>query len=175
MDMVVGCAEEIHPPVPGPRAEGPIMEEIIVKVTELNPQLEMEIRDLLAGMGTVSPGFDGCELFARMDRSGRVLGVACAVEGDEFCHLLFVAVRPDSRRQGTGSMLVNHMLSHYAGTYDAMYLVTEDETFFERFGFVRVPRERLPEEIRLRTGRSRPGESDVTAMRIELPGHWTRK
>ncbi len=148
------------------------MEELVVKVTELNPQLEMEIRNLLAGMGTSPPRFGGCELFARMDRSGRVLGVACAVEGEGFCHLLFVAVRPDSRRQGTGGMLVNHLLSHYAGTCDAMYLVTEDEGFFERFGFEAIPRERLPEEIRFRI---EPGGSGSKAMGIELPGHWTRK
>ncbi len=150
------------------------MEELVVKVIEPNPRLEMEIRDLLAGMGNGFPRFGDCELFARMDKSGRVLGVACAVEGERFCHLLFVAVRPDSRRQGTGSMLVNHLLSHYAGTCDAMYLVTEDEGFFERFGFASIPRERLPEEVRLRAGRSKPGEPGVTAMWIELPGHRAR-
>jgi N-acetylglutamate synthase-like GNAT family acetyltransferase len=149
------------------------MEELIVKVTELNPQLEMEIRELLADMGNSSARFEDCELFARIDQTGRVLGVACAVVGEEYCHLLFIAVRPDARRQGTGSMIVNHVLSHYAGTCDAMYLLTEDESFFERFGFVRIPHDRLPADIRLRAGTATV--PDGIAMQIELPGHWTRK
>ena len=55
------------------------MDDLIVKVTELNPRLEKEIRDLLADMGANSTGFEGCELFARMDQAGHVLGVACTV------------------------------------------------------------------------------------------------
>jgi N-acetylglutamate synthase-like GNAT family acetyltransferase len=150
------------------------MEELVVKVTELNPRLEEEIRDLLAGMGKSSTSFGECELFARMDQTGHVLGIACAVEGEDYCQLLFVAVRRDMRKQGTGSMIVNHVLSHYAGSCDAMYLFTEDEGFFERFGFERVPGDRLPEEVRKRAG-GRGVPADATAMQIELPGHWTRK
>jgi N-acetylglutamate synthase-like GNAT family acetyltransferase len=150
------------------------MEELVVKVTELNPPLEKEIRDLLADMGKSSAGFEECELFARMDQAGHVLGVACTLEGEGYCQLLFVAVRRDARRRGTGSMIVNHVLSHYAGACDAMYLFTEDEGFFERFGFERAPEDRLPEDVRRRVGYS-GATKQVTAMQIELPGHWTRK
>ncbi len=150
------------------------MEELVVKVTELNPPLEKEIRELLADMGESSASFGECELFARMDQAGHVLGVACILEGENYCQLLFVAVRRDARRGGTGSMIVNHVLSHYAGACDAMYLFTENEGFFERFGFERVPDGRLPEEIRRQAGRNGASER-VTAMQIELPGHWTRK
>jgi N-acetylglutamate synthase-like GNAT family acetyltransferase len=151
------------------------VEELVVKVTELNPQLEMEIRDLLSDMGKSPTRFEDCELFARMDQSGRVLGVACAVSNEEYCHLLFVAVRPDARRQGTGSMIVNHVLSHYAGVCDAMYLLTEDEGFFERFGFATISNDRLPEEIRRRAAGSCAPALPIAAMLIEFPGHWTRK
>ena len=150
------------------------MDELIVKVTELNPKLEKEIRDLLADMGENSGGFKGCELFARMDQAGHVLGVACTIVGEDYCQLLFVAVRLDARRQGTGSMIVNHVLSHYAGECDTMYLFTEDRRFFERFGFERVQEDRMPDEIRKRA-RGNGVSERPTAMRIELPGHWTRK
>lgn len=151
------------------------MEGLVVKVTELNPQLEMEIRELLADMGKSFARFNDCELFARMEPAGRVVGVACAVSNEEYCHLLFVAVRPDARRQGTGSMIVNHVLSHYAGVCDAMYLLTEDESFFERFGFARISNDRLPEEIRQRAGGSCAPATPTAAMHIELPGNWARK
>lgn len=151
------------------------MEGLVVKITELNPQLEMEIRDLLADMGRSYASFEGCELFARMDQSGHVLGIAYATSAAKFCHLLFVAVRPDARGEGTGSMIINHVLSHYAGLCDAMYLLTEAEGFFERFGFMRISNDRLPEEIRERTGGNGATVSTTAAMLIELPGHWTRK
>jgi N-acetylglutamate synthase-like GNAT family acetyltransferase len=109
-----------------------------------------------------------------MDQSGHVLGVACATPGDEFCHLLFVAVRPEARGQGTGSMIINHVLSHYAGSCDVMYLLTEDASFFERFGFGRIEFELLPEEILQRVDRA-ARKPDNVAMEIVLPGHWTRK
>lgn len=151
------------------------MEELVLKVTELSPQLEMEIRDLLANMGKSYERFGECELFARINRAGHVLGVACAMTGDEYCHLLFVAVNPDSRGQGTGSMIINHVLSHYADEFDSMYLLTEDESFFERFGFERISNEQLPEEIRRRMGRNGALAPGTAAMKIELPGLWTRK
>lgn len=151
------------------------MEGLVLKVTELNPQLEMEIRDLLSSMGRSYSRFGECELFARMDRADHVLGVACAIPGDRYCHLLFIAVRADSRGQGTGSMIINHVLSHYAEECDTMYLLTEDEGFFERFGFKRIALERLPEEIRRRTGSDSDMEPGAAAMEIELPGDWTRK
>lgn len=151
------------------------MEGLVVKVTELNPQLEMEIRDLIADLGRSRVRFEDCELFARMDPAGHVLGVASAVSNEEYCHLLFVAVRPDARGQGTGSMIVNHVLSHYAGVCDAMYLLTEEEGFFERFGFERISKDRLPEEILQRAGGDCTQEPPAAAMLIELPGHWTRK
>ena len=150
------------------------MEELVIKVTELNPQLEMEIRDLLADMGKGYARFEECELFVRMNHTGHVMGVACAVAGEEYCHLIFVAVRPEARGQGTGSMIINHVLSHYAGECGMMYLLTGDTGFFERFGFQEVAYERLPEEIRRRadSGAEEPG---AAAMKIELPGNRARK
>ena len=151
------------------------MEELVVKVMMPEPRLESEIRDLIGGTMIGSAPFESSDIFARIDGAGRLLGVACAVESEKYCHLLIVTVHPGARGQGTGSMLVNHLLSYYAGTCDAMYLVAEEEGFFERFGFQSIPFEGLPEDIRSRVVRERAATPRAVAMRIELPGDWTRK
>ena len=150
------------------------MEGLVVKVTELNPRLDMEIRDLLADTGRGRPTFEECDLFVRMDDAGRLIGVAYCVAGDEYCHLLDVAVRRESRGEGQGSMIINHLLTHYASACDMMYVVAEEEGFFERFGFERIPHDRLPEEVRRRAEAG--GErAHGTAMELELQSQWTRK
>jgi N-acetylglutamate synthase-like GNAT family acetyltransferase len=151
------------------------MEEQVLKVTELNPQLAMEIRNLIETVEGHLTYLGGCELFARLDSAGQVLGAACAVGFDEYCLLLYVAVHPHARGQGTGSMLVNHVLTHYARTCGRMYLCTDEERFFERFGFARVDRASLPEEVRIRADAEGVLTPEAVAMQLELPKSWVRK
>jgi N-acetylglutamate synthase-like GNAT family acetyltransferase len=151
------------------------LEGQVVKVTELNPQLGMEIRKLL---GTVEGRFTlpvGCELFAMLNPAGQVLGAACVAGFDECCLLLFIAVRPDERGRGTGSMVVNHVLTDYAGKCERMYLFTEAVGFFERFGFTRMDRDRLPDEIYRCAEEGGILTQEAVAMSIDLPKSWARK
>jgi N-acetylglutamate synthase-like GNAT family acetyltransferase len=150
------------------------MEQQVVRVTELNPLLEMEIHKLLEAVGLATPELTKCELYVRLDTVGSVLGVACAKRLDNDCLLTLVAVEPEMQRHGIGSMLVNHVLSHCAGDCDSVYLVTDEEEFFARFGFTLISMDRLPEEV-LRCASSegflRPG---VVAMQLAMPANWSR-
>jgi GNAT superfamily N-acetyltransferase len=147
----------------------------VVRVTELNPQLEMEIRKLFRSVeGRLTfPG--GCELFAMLGSAGEVLGAACSVGFDEFCLMLYVAVRPDGRGEGTGSMLVNHMLTHYAGKCGRMYIITEVQGFFKRFGFMRTVLDRLPEQVYRCAEKGGILTGEAVAMYIDLPESWAGK
>ncbi len=150
------------------------MDQQVVKVTELNPLLEMEIHKLLELVEMSIPDLRKCELYVRLDTVGRVLGVACARQFDNDCLLTLVAVDPKMQRHGVGSMLVNHVLSHCAGECDSVYLVTEEEEFFARFGFTFINLDRLPEEIlqcAVSEGFIRPG---VVPMQLVIPGNWSR-
>ena len=150
------------------------MDQQVVKVTELNPLLEMEIHKLLELVEMSIPDLRKCELYVRLDTVGSVLGVACVRQFDHDCLLTLVAVDPEMQRHGIGSMLVNHVLSHCAGECDSVYIVTEEEGFFARFGFTLINLDRLPEEI-LRCASSerflRPG---VVTMQLVMPGNWSR-
>ena len=90
------------------------MDQQVVKVTELNPLLEMEIHKLLELVEMSIPDLRKCELYVRLDTVGSVLGVACVRQFDHDCLLTLVAVDPEMQRHGIGSMLVNHVLSHCA-------------------------------------------------------------
>jgi N-acetylglutamate synthase-like GNAT family acetyltransferase len=150
------------------------MDQQVVKVTELNPFLEMEIHKLLELVGMSTPDLQKFELYVRLDTAGSVLGVACAGKFDKNCLLTLVAVDPEMQRHGIGSMLVNHVLSYCAGECDSVYLVTEEEEFFVRFGFMLISLDRLPEEILRYAGSEgffRPG---VVAMQLVMPGNWSR-
>ena len=150
------------------------MDQQIVRVTEINPPLEMEIHRLLDSLGMSIPELEKCELYVRLDTVGSVLGVACARRFDNDCLLTLVAVAPEMQRHGVGSMLVNHVLSHCAGECDSVYLVTEQEEFFARFGFALISLDRLPEEILRCAGNEgflRPG---VVAMQLVMPANWSR-
>ncbi len=150
------------------------MEQQVVKVTELNPLLEMEIHKLLESVGKVTPELQKCEIYVRLDTVGSVLGVACARKFDNDCLLAMVAVDPEMQRHGIGSMLVNHVLSHCAGECDSVYLITEEEEYFSRFGFTLISLDRMPEEILRCAGNEgflRPG---AVAMQLVMPVNWSR-
>lgn len=150
------------------------MDQQVVKVTELNPLLEMEIRKLLESVGMSVPELMKCELYVRLDTVGSVLGVACARCFDNDCLLTLVAVAPEMQRHGIGSMLVNHVLSHCAGECDSVYLVTEEEEFFTRFGFTLISLDRLPEEILRCAGNEGFLHAGVVAMQLVMPVNWSR-
>lgn len=150
------------------------MDQQVVKVTELNPLLEMEIHKLLESVGMSAPELHNCELYVRLDTVGSVLGVACVRQFDNDSLLTLVAVEPEMQRHGIGSMVVNHVLSHCAGECDSVYLVTDEEEFFERFGFTLISLDRLPEEILRCAGNEgllRPG---AVAMQLVMPVNWSR-
>ena len=156
------------------------MNGTILKITGLTPQLEMEAADLLDGivpsLGRVAFG----ELFATFDADGKAVGLASAERHGENCLIYFVVVRQDSRRKGTGSALVNHVLGYFAGKCDRAYVAARGaEKFFERFGFSHVGADEIPEAV-IEAGATmgpgadgRVGGPAATVMMIELPSRWT--
>jgi N-acetylglutamate synthase-like GNAT family acetyltransferase len=150
------------------------MEQQVVKVTELNPLLEMEIHKLLETVGMPKPELRCGDLFVRLDTVGSVLGMACAKRFDHDCLLSLVAVAPEMQRHGIGSMLVNHVLSHCAADCDVVYLVTEEEHFFARFGFMSIGLDQLPEAILRYAGAEGLLKQGVVAMQLFMPVNWSR-
>ena len=146
----------------------------IVKVTELNPQLEMEVFDILEEAELASRWLSGSELFVKFDSQGGVQGVACANEFGKDCLIHLVAVRENSRGKGTGSALVNHVLGYFSGRCERIYILAEEaQGFFRHFGFKAVSTDMLPESI---TG-SKEIKGFITTgtvvMLLELPHRWS--
>jgi N-acetylglutamate synthase-like GNAT family acetyltransferase len=120
----------------------------VVKITEPNPQIEREIRDLFAAEGFSAPAFEEAACFVVFDSRGAVEGAAFVSSADDACFMHAVVVRADSRKKGLGSALVSHILSQYSGAHEGLYIaVKRARSFFERFGFKEVSRESLPEAI----------------------------
>ncbi|UCF04352.1 MAG: GNAT family N-acetyltransferase [bacterium] len=142
----------------------------VLKITVLNPQLEMDVHQILRELGLTSRWIARSELFACLDTHGRVEGIACTKVFGEDCLLLLVAVRQGVQRKGRGSALVNHVLGYYAGNCKRVYaLAAGAESFFLRFGFQAVPAGGLPETI---TGSPELGEHltpEMAAMVRSLP------
>jgi N-acetylglutamate synthase-like GNAT family acetyltransferase len=140
------------------------MSSQVLKITVLNPQLEMEVHQILRELGLTSRWIEGSELFACLDTHGRVEGIACTRVFGEDCLLLLVAVCRRVRRNGRGSALVNHILGYYAGNCKRVYVLAADaESFFLRFGFQAVTAGGLPETI---TGSSELGKHLTPEMAV---------
>jgi amino-acid N-acetyltransferase len=150
------------------------MDEQVVKITDLSPQLEMELHDLIGVLDLSTDVLKDLELFARFDSNGRVQGFAGLREFDEACLLVLVVVRENSRGKGIGSALVSHILWHYAGKVEQMYLVTKTaEDFFQRFGFRKTAIDKLPQNIADTEGLESLFSPEALMMSLSLPRSWS--
>lgn len=150
------------------------MDHQVVKVTELTPQLDMEVLDIASAAGLEGRMLPGNELFVRFDKHGRVQGAACGNSFGESCLIYLVAVREESRGMGTGSALVNHLLMYYSQRCKQAYILVDDAVgFFERFGFRQVPFEQLPEQIRNFERLGRLTTARTAAMLLHLSSGWS--
>lgn len=146
----------------------------VLKVTELNPRLGMEVLDLLTKEDLISHWLPDSELFVRLDSHGSLEGVVCFKDFDEDSLVLFVAVREDMRGEGAGSTLINHILSYCAPRRDRIYLLADRALdFFRRFGFSDIPPEGLPESIRESSEVKELISPGIVAMVLNLPGRFS--
>ncbi|MBN1164248.1 MAG: GNAT family N-acetyltransferase [Candidatus Krumholzibacteriota bacterium] len=150
------------------------MDGLVFKVTELNPRLEMDIRDLVEAAGAGDRWIPGGDLFARFDSEGSALGIAGAREFELDCLIELVVVREDWRGKGIGSGLVNKILGYYAGECERVFALADNYTvdFFARFGFESGRRERLPEAIRDFLDIHGVEIASMVIMDIGLPRKW---
>jgi N-acetylglutamate synthase-like GNAT family acetyltransferase len=124
------------------------LEHQVVKITELTPQLDMEVIDLVSTAGLEARYLPGSDVFVKFDPHGRVQGVACANSFGEYCLLYLVVVREEYRLMGTGSAVVNHVLGYYSQRCKQAYALVDDmEGFFQRFGFRFISMNDIPEVI----------------------------
>jgi N-acetylglutamate synthase-like GNAT family acetyltransferase len=150
------------------------MDHQIVKITELTPQLDMEVLNIAAAAGLEGRMLPGSELFVQFDKHGRVQGAACGNSFGEICMIYLVAVREDSRAMGTGSALVNHLLMYYSQRCKQAYILTDDMMrYFERFGFRKIPFEQLPEQIRNFERLGRLTSARTAALVLDLSSGWS--
>ncbi len=150
------------------------MDEQVVKITDLSPQLEMELHDLMGVLDLSTDVLKDLDLFARFDSNGRVQGFAGLREFEEACLLVVVVVREDSRGKGIGSAIISHMLWHYAGRIEQMYLVTETALeFFQRFGFRKTAMDKLPPSIAEAEGLESLFPPEAVMMSLSLPRSWS--
>ncbi len=73
-------------------------------------------------------------------QDNKTVGCAC-LDIDDVMELRSIAVLPSYRNKGTGSRLVDAILSRAAELSDTVYLRTTSPGFFEKKGFQRLPNE----------------------------------
>ena len=141
----------------------------VVRITEPNPRLAFEVRELFEAEGTPAPGFEEAACYVIFDSSGTVEGAAFVSSADDVSFLRGIVVREASRKKGLGSGLVSHILSQYSRTHEALYLVAvSGRDFFERFGFREIPREKLPKAFAEAAWRGAPADEGAPFMKIDL-------
>jgi N-acetylglutamate synthase-like GNAT family acetyltransferase len=142
----------------------------VVRIVEPNPQLEMDIRSMLAAEGLGAPSCNEAELFALFDPEGRIEAAAFSCFLEDACFLHAVVVREESRKKGLGYALVSHTVSESFARGVRLYLVAvKARGFFERYGFDVVPREALPESIAGEKWFGIYAGSEAPVMMIALP------
>lgn len=146
----------------------------VLKVTELNPRLGMEVLELLTAEDLIAHWLPDSELFVRLDSNGQLEGAVCVKDFEEDTLTLFVVVKEDMRGEGTGSTLVNHVLGYCASRRDRVYLLAHKELgFFRRFGFRDLPLEELPDSIMGSREVKDLISSATVAMVLNLPGRFS--
>ena len=104
------------------------------------------------------------------DTAGEVKGcVALEVFGDSAL-LRSLAVHPDRRGEGLGWMLAEAVLLRCASGLARVCLLTEHATdfFAEKFGFVPVTREKLPDEVKQSSKLPSSSENRAVAMQLTV-------
>lgn len=141
----------------------------VVRIVDPNPQLEMDIRSMLAAEGLGAPSCDEADLFALFDADGRIEAAAFSCFLEDACFLHAVVVRAESRRKGLGYALVSHIVSQSFARGVRLYLVAvKARGFFERYGFDEVQREALPGSIAGQKWFGACAGSDAPVMMIAL-------
>jgi len=142
----------------------------VVRISEPNPQLAMEIRELFAAERLEAPVPGPFELFALFDSNGRIEGAASVEVAEDICILRALAIRPGSRKKGLGYALVSHILFHCSGAHERMYLAARgQQVYFERFGFRIASRAEAPAAVARAILFSGCGPAGGPVMVIDLP------
>lgn len=146
----------------------------IYKVTGISPKVAMEVRDLLETEKLDGRYVAGADIFAAFDSDGALEGVAGSAEFETECLLQFVAVRGASRRRGTGSGLVGHILGYYAGRCRRIWALAPARCagFFERFGFQPAASDRLPRAVRDSRSLRSVEIARMKVLEMDLPRQW---
>jgi len=149
----------------------------VFRITELNPQLEMEIVRLLESEGMGARYSRDCVLFGIFDSRGSLSGITGARAYKTECLLHFVAIRESDRGKGGGTALVSRALAYASGRGSSIWLLASpgSEGYFERFGFERATSDTLP--ARIRDSRELKGIEIASArvMSLALPDNWAEE
>jgi amino-acid N-acetyltransferase len=109
--------------------------------------------------------------FTVAEHDGRIVGVV-GIEscGDRFALLRSTAVAPDYRKHGIGRRLVERAVARAeAKGLSALYLLTTTaEAYFPSFGFRRVARETVPDEVKATEEFCSACPSTATVMTLPL-------
>lgn len=132
------------------------------------------IEQLLASHGLPTQGLRDClphAIVARAD--GRVVGCAALEVYPSGVLLRSVAVEDAWRGRGLGQELTEQafVLARSKGATAAYLLTTTAAEFFPRFGFERIERTAVPEDVRRSVEFTSACPSSAIAMRAWLSGH----
>lgn len=133
-----------------------------------------EIERLLSANGLPLAGVRECLPSALVARdAGRIVGCAALELYKSGVLLRSVAVEQDWRGRGLGVELVEEalVLARSKGAASAYLLTTTAADFFPRFGFERVERAAVPDDVRQSIEFTGACPSSATAMRARLTGH----
>jgi N-acetylglutamate synthase-like GNAT family acetyltransferase len=112
------------------------------------------------------------EGFLVAESDGAVVGVAGLESCCDNALLRSVAVRPEWRSRGLGRSLVERIIAEAEGRgIHGLYLLTTTaEHYFPSFGFTKVAREAVPEDVRATEEFRSACPASATAMALSLAG-----
>jgi GNAT superfamily N-acetyltransferase len=147
----------------------------VFRITELNPQLEMEIERLLGSENLGGRFTPDCILFGIFDSHGSLVGITGARAYKSECLLHFLAVREDGRGEGKGTALLSRALAYASGRGSSAWLlaIPGSEGYFERFGFERATSDMLPDRIRDSRELAGIEIASTQVMKLGLPENWS--
>jgi amino-acid N-acetyltransferase len=153
-----------------------------IRVREALPADNASIRDMLEACGLPAPAMapEPASGYAVAESGDRLVGVAGVEIHGSHGLLRSVAILPAWRGLSVGRRLVRDRLAwaRASGLADVFLLTTDAAGYFERLGFKRVGRDRVPPEVRASEEFARLCPSSATAMMMEAllyPGERSRE
>jgi N-acetylglutamate synthase-like GNAT family acetyltransferase len=118
------------------------------RIQAANDEQDEQIKQLVRGSGINPTGLDWARFLVAVNEEGEMIGCGqVKPHGDGSFELASLAVRPEWRRKGVATALIEALLATHPGT---LYLMCQSSLgpLYKRFGFAAIPEEEMPKYFR---------------------------